>query len=231
MINTMTRMPQETQLRDQNQYRIIPSVFPTVNFFEDIVDASEMEMLWEIEGLTNERLRQETGDIFLVPPEDRVGGHGASIVMASFTHIGRPSRFSDGSFGVYYASLSSETAIHETVYHRERFLSATKEPPCEITMRLYRGKVVKALHDIRSDSYKAFYHPLDYTLSQEYGREIRDTKSWGLIYNSVRHHGGTCLAIFRPPAISLPEVITHLRYVWNGNKIDEVFDVKSVLSF
>lgn len=225
----MTRMPQESHFQNQNQFRIIPSAFPTINFFEGLVDPSEMEVLWEIESLTNERLRQEVGDIFLVPPEDRVSGQGASVVMAAFTHIGKPSRFSDGSFGVYYASFSVETAIRETVYHRERFLNATQEPPCEITMRLYRGKILKSLHDVRGSMFRKFHHPQDYAPSQIYGRKLRDLKSWGLLYNSVRHKGGTCLAIFRPPAISLPEILTHLRYVWNGKKIAEVFDARSLL--
>lgn len=225
----MTRMPQEINFQDQNQFRIIPSVFPTINFFEGLVDPSEMEVLWEIESLTNERLRQEVGDIFLVPSQDRVSGYGSSVVMAAFTHIGKPSRFSDGSFGVYYASLSVETAIRETVYHRERFLNATKEPPCEVTMRLYRGKVLKPLHDVRGDNFRKFHHPESYTLSQMYGRQLRDFKSWGLVYNSVRHKSGTCLAIFRPPAVSLPEMLTHLRYVWNGKKIADVLDARTLL--
>ncbi len=54
----------QTHLQGQQQFRIIPSVFPPINFFEDLVDPSEMEILWEIENMTNERLRQEVGDIF-----------------------------------------------------------------------------------------------------------------------------------------------------------------------
>src|SRR5690349_11222276 len=102
----MLKQPQPVLLEDRIQIRIIPSVYPSINFFEDLVDASEMETLWEIESLTNERIRQEVGDLFLVPPEDRVSGPGSSVVMAAFTHIGKPSRFTDGSYGVYYASLS-----------------------------------------------------------------------------------------------------------------------------
>ena len=55
------------------------------------------DSLVELEMLTNPRVRQEVGEISLVPPEERVSGAGASWVMAPFTHIGWPSRFSDGS--------------------------------------------------------------------------------------------------------------------------------------
>lgn len=216
-------------LSDHNQFRIIPSVLPTINFFEGLVDPDDMEIIFEIESLTNDRLRQEVGDIFLVPRTDRVSGYGSSVVMAAFTHIGKPTRFSDGSYGVYYASFSVETAIRETSYHRARFLNATKEPPCELTMRLYRGKILKPLYDIRDEAYMQYHQADDYNPSQIYGRQMRDSHAYGLIYNSVRHTGGTCLAIFRPPAISLPEMLTHLRYVWNGEQITDVFDVRELL--
>ena len=46
--------------------------------------------------------------------------------MAAFTHLNpEGSRFSDGSWGVFYAAHSVATAVEETVYHRERFLAAT----------------------------------------------------------------------------------------------------------
>lgn len=221
--------PELIDLQDQKQFRIIPSVFPPINFFEDLVDSSEMEALWEIESMTNERLRQEIGDIFLVPATDRVGGAGSSVVMAAFTHIGRASRFTDGSFGVYYAGFSQETAIRETVYHREQFLLATNEDPCEITMRLYEGTVAKPLHNVRFPAFDFLHQPQNYSPSQTFGKELKLKNAWGLIYNSVRHTGGQCIAIFRPPAISIPKPVSHFRYVWNGEKIVDVLNIKSVL--
>jgi hypothetical protein len=219
------------KLIQSKHYRIIPSVYPTINFFEDLVDSQEMEILWEIESLTNERLRQETGDIFLVPMEDRVSGPGSSVVMAAFTHIGKPSRFSDGTYGIYYASLTQETAIHETVYHRERFFSATKENPCEITMRMYEAKILKPLHDVRVKKYQRYHHPDEYADSQKFGKKLRAIQSWGLIYNSVRDVSGQCIALLRPPATSMPIQKTHLRYVWDGNKIVDVLEAKSVIAY
>jgi hypothetical protein len=222
-------VPQEIKLENQIQFRIIPSVYPPINFFEDLVDASEMETLWEIEKLTNDRLLQEVGNIFLVKPEDRVSGLGASVVMAAFTHIHYPSRFTDGSFGIYYASLSRETAIRETVYHRELFLQATQEEALELTMRVYAGKVLKPLHDIRGKDYKHLHHPTHYSESQNFGYELRNINAWGLIYNSVRHPGGCCIAALRPPAISIPIQAAHLKYIWNGKKIIDVLEANSIL--
>lgn len=221
-------VPQKIAL-DKKHVRIIPSIFPPINFFEDLVDPKEMEILWEIESLTNERIRQEIGDLFLVPIEDRMSGPGSSIVMAAFTHIGRPSRFTDGSYGVYYAGLSKKTAIKETVFHRERFLLATHEEACEITMRLYEGKIIKPLHDIRNPTFNSFHDPNDYAPSQLFGQTLRETQSWGLVYNSVRDQNGECIAIFRPPAISDLLQISHLRYIWNGKKITDILDTQRII--
>lgn len=227
----MQHQPITVHLTGQKQYRIIPSTYPPINFFEDLVDPAEMETLWEIEGLTNERLRQEIGDLFLVPPEDRISGPGSSVIMAAFTHVGKASRFTDGSYGIYYASLSLETAIRETVYHRELFLKATEEEACELTMRLYEGKIIKPLHDLRDPVFKRFHDPQHYHEAQQFGKTLRETRAWGLIYRSVRHLAGECIAAFRPPAISVPRPLSHLKYVWNGKKITEVFDAKSILKF
>ena len=220
-----------TDLYGQRQFRIIPSVFPPINFFEDLVDPEEMEMLWEIESLTNERLRHEAGDIQLVAPEDRICGPGSSIVMAAFTHIHYSSRFSNGEFGIYYAALARETAIRETVYHRERFLQATHEPPGEIAMRVYEGQILKPLQDLRSVEFKHYHHPDDYTLPQRLGKELKAAQSWGVIYNSVRHTEGFCIAALRPPAVSIPLSAAHLRYVWNGMNITAVLEITAAHIF
>jgi hypothetical protein len=229
--NSMPDLPNLFNKPRQKQFRIISSIYPPIHFFEDLVDPSEIEILWKIEGLTNERLRQDVGELFLVSYEDRVAGPGSSVVMAAFTHLSKPTRFSDGSYGVYHAGLSKETAIRETVYHRENFLKNTNEPPLELSMALYEGKTVKPLHDIRDKKYELLHHPDSYQNSQVFGKKIKAQKSWGLIYNSVRHSSGFCIAVFRPPAISIPKQISHLKYIWDGNKITEVLDTQTILKF
>ena len=59
------------------------------------------------------------GNLDLVPTARRVAGPGATYLMAPFTHVSanRPSRFSDGSFGVLYAGSSFEVALFETVHY------------------------------------------------------------------------------------------------------------------
>lgn len=221
--------PRSIRLRWQKIFRIIPSKHPPINFFERIVAPEHMEAAWYLEGLTNDRLRDETGDITLVAEQDRVSGAGASIVMAAFTHVGYQSRFSDGSFGVYYAADSLETAVRETAYHRARFLAATNEAPGEIDMRAYVGKPKEPFKDIRGAAFKPLHNPNDYSKSQAFGKLRRDKGDCGLVYRSVRHAGGECIAAFKPKAVSVPVAGPALAYVWDGERITRVYEKSAVL--
>lgn len=220
--------PPLATLDSDRQYRIVPAHFPPIDLFEAILDPAELALAFEIESLTNDRLREQAGDIRFVAPRDRVSGPGSSPVMAAFTHTGNPSRFSDGRYGVYYAARSITTAIAETRYHRQRFLQLTAEPSCEITMRTYVGRVLKPLHDVRGPAYSELHHPDDYRPSQRFGARMRARHSWGLLYRSVRDRGGECIAALRPPAVSIPHQGPHLRYVWDGRmqRITDVLEVR-----
>jgi len=81
--------------------RIVPSRFPPIQLFERVADPDDLEAVFELESLTNSRLRDEVGDIRLVPPEDRISGPGTAVIMAAFTHLNPDgSRFTDGTYGV-----------------------------------------------------------------------------------------------------------------------------------
>ena len=108
--------PPIARIRWQPCYRIIPSRFPPIQLFERVADPQDLEAVFALEALTNPRLRDEVGDIRLVPPDERISGPGSSIVMAAFTYLNpQASRFSDGSYGVFYAGRELETAIAETL--------------------------------------------------------------------------------------------------------------------
>ncbi|MDH3638948.1 MAG: RES family NAD+ phosphorylase, partial [Gammaproteobacteria bacterium] len=93
-------------VRWRRHYRLVASQHPPISLFEDYIDPNLMEAAFFVESRTNPRLRNEAGDITLVPKSEVVLGPGASPVMAAFTHIGHESRFNDGSFGIYYAADS-----------------------------------------------------------------------------------------------------------------------------
>jgi len=204
-------------------YRVIPSHFPPIGLFEAIYDSNEeMELAFEIEAMTNPRLLEDAGNIALVHPDDRIFGPGATPVMASFTHIGFGSRFATEHFGAYYAADSLEAAVAETVFHKERYLRNAKEDPVELTMRCYTGSVCQELHDIRSSAFD-WLHQQDpatsYAVTQSFAAQMREKGSNGLLYNSVRHPDGQCIAAFKPNAVSPVAQGAHLKYVWDGERI------------
>jgi hypothetical protein len=212
-------------------WRIIPSRFPPIQLFERVADPADLEAVFEIEALTNPRLRDEVGEIRLVPPEDRISGPGSSIVMAAFTHLNpQGSRFSDGSFGVYYAARELETAIAETSHHRARFLRATAEGRMEIDMRVYLADLDGDLHDLRGRgaAHPGVYDPEDYGASQALARRLRREGSNGVAYDSVRHAGGACVGVFRPPLLSNARQERHLCYVWDGHGIATVYEKRDL---
>ena len=223
--------PPETAVNWPEVFRVVPSQFPPINVFESIYDsADEMETAFAIEAMTNQRLRHEAGHVQLVPREDWIWGPGASVIMACFTHTGRASRFSQGDYGVYYGGESLATAVAETRYHRERFLAATNEEDIEITMRVYVNRVRQPLRDLRSSRFSRLLDPDDYSRSQPFGAKWRARAAWGLVFASVRRPEGECVAVFRPPALTLPVPSAHLRYLWSRSerRIVSVFRIDTV---
>ena len=219
----MTTLPPKRRIRWAKSYRVVNVRFPPIDVFERIADPSDWESLIELETLTNPRVRQEAGEISLVPIEERVSGSGASWVMAPFTHIGWPSRFSDGTWGVYYCARSLLTAVREKAHHVGLFLAATREPlGTSMELRALVAKIDARFHDLRGGFPEA-HDPDDYSVAQLLARELREAGSNGVVYRSVRHAGGACLGAFRPKAVHLPISGPNLRFHFDGSRVDRWF--------
>lgn len=204
-----------------SSYRFVASHFPPIQLFENLLEPNELEAAYALEALTNDRLRDEAGDISLVAREDRVTGPGTTAIMAAFTHIGIPSRFTAGSYGVYYAGLDKETAMKESVYSRARFLSTTDERPQILAMRCYHCRVDAELLDVTG--LQQVHNPADYSASQALAARARRDNEPGLLYRSVRHEGGKCVALFKPNALLPPaEQAGHYHFHWDGREIAHV---------
>ncbi|MFI4987174.1 MAG: RES family NAD+ phosphorylase [Alphaproteobacteria bacterium] len=208
-------------------HRIIRSVYPPIHLFEDIADPADWELVISGETKTNPRVRDEIGDISLVPPNRRVSGAGASWVMAPFAYVSkaRPTRFSDGAYGVYYAGDRFDVALRETIHHFERFLRATSEPVTAEDFRVLVGSITGKFHDIRGNKrFKSCLDPDDYAQSQSLGRLLRDRHgSNGIVYSSVRCREGEAVAAFWPDVVGIPTQTQHLQYHWNGTRVDKYF--------
>ncbi|MDC8784543.1 RES family NAD+ phosphorylase [Roseateles koreensis] len=217
----MIDLPQETVLPVGKVYRLVPSRYPPIGIFDAVANPDELAAQFALQSLTNPRIRDEVGDIQLVAPFDRVVGHGCSPVMAAFCHLNAEgSRFSDGTWGVYYAAASLQCAVAEVSHHRARFMERTAEKAIDLDMRSYVTTVAKPLHDVRGPTWATIKHPEDYRPSQALACVLRSQGSWGLAYESIRSPGEECYAALRPPALHVPVVQgAHVTLRWDGSSL------------
>lgn len=211
-------------------YRLIASRYPTVGLYDDIADPADLEVVFAIEALTNPRLRNELGQLQLVPPEERISGAGSTPIMAAFTHLNpEGSRFSDGSYGVYYAAHDLDTAVAEVSHHRAVFLGRTAEAAIDIDLRLIVAPLEAKLHDLRKlrGGAGTVYDPLHYGAGQALGRRLREAGSWGVLYRSVRHPGGLCAGVFRPRALKPAREAAHIALHWDGSRITHWYEKRA----
>ena len=220
-------MPPQRRVRWQQACRIVPTRHPTINLFDRVADAEDFEALHALESLTNERVRDELGEIERVPRSERIFGPGSSPVMAAFTHVNvQGSRFSDGRYGVFYAARERATALAETRHHHARFLAATREKPMHLPMRLYQVAVDAKVHDLRQSGVvpAAVFDADDYSAARRVGATLRAAGSAGLVYRSVRHAAGQCVGLFRPGGASRCLHAAVLLYVWDGQRFSDVYE-------
>ncbi|TNC82874.1 MAG: RES domain-containing protein [Oleiphilus sp.] len=185
-----------------------------------------MEAIFALEALTNPRILDQIGDISLVPVSDRIVNvkHG-SYAMAPFTHLNpEGGRFSTFNFGAYYCARDIDTAIKETVYHRERVLGYTNEPAQSIDMRTLVSRFDAKLVDVTGADFAndPIYHATDYSHSQAFASRLKSDDEDGVVYLSVRHPSHICYALFRPRLVTDICQGDHFEYFWNGQAINNV---------
>lgn len=230
------KAPRRYRPRWQQQVRIIATRHPPIDLFESLdLGEDELRGVWALAELTNPRLQQQAGRLNRVRKGDLISGPNASIVMAAFTHIGFPSRFTDGSFGIYYAGRDQETAVRETVFHRELDARDAGLGPDVFQMRAYVGQVQKSCYDVRGREYDHLHDPdvNRYGTAQAFTKQLlgADPDAWGIVYRSVRHPGGDCLAALRPPCVSLPQTGPLLAYHWDGTRVTHVDELETLYRF
>jgi hypothetical protein len=209
--------------------RIIAERHPPIDLFERLSpDPAVWDGLIAAEEAVNPRVRDEVGEIHLVAPEERVGGPGASWVMAAFTHLNpRGSRFSDGSYGVYYAARELRTAIRETAHHFGRFAADGADGPRYESMRALVGRIDNRFADVATlpaALRTRLLAPDSYADSQPFGARLRAAGTNGVIYPSMRDPGGQCVGAFRPRAVGIPVQSKHLQFHWDGTRVARYFD-------
>lgn len=222
----MSETPPKADIDWPASHRIIRTIYPPVSLFEDIADPVDWDLIAQAEAKTNPRVRDEAGNLTLVPATRRVSGPSASLVMAAFTHASplRPSRFSDGRFGVWYGGDRFAVALAETAFHFERFMARTAEPAADAQYRELRVRIAGSLHDLRGEGFDDCLAPDDWTPGQALAASLKAAGSDGIVYRSVRWPAGQAAALFYPDLVKLPVIQAQtLQYHWDGKRMTRYF--------
>lgn len=205
-------------------YRLINSKFPPIALFDDVADARDFEVLYQLQAMTNPRLQNEIGRLELVAREEiPFGIPGCSYATAPFTHVNPDgSRFSDGSFGVLYLADRMDTAIAEVRHHQGRYWSNVQGLNYE--RFVFRGLNCSfndaGMRDVTQVALTdAIYAPDDYSHAQQLGREAKRDGCPGLSYNSVRAPGNRCWALMTPRPVTSVIQTAHYEMIWSGQII------------
>jgi hypothetical protein len=134
------------------------------------------------------------------------------------------SRFSDGSFGVWYGSESVETTVYESAYHWFRGLlsdSGFEHMAVIAERKVYWVACQAALLDFRevTEDQPDLLHSSDYTFCRSIGARIHREGHPGLLTKSVRRPAGENIAVFNPLVLSNPRHNCQLTYRLEGEQI------------
>ena len=188
-----------TAAAPQPSYRLIPSRFPPISAFDTVATAADLVAVMDLVGWTNDRIVEER--LRRLPqPEWVFARPNASIVMASFLHVA-PSgmRFNGSDLGAWYAAAAATTAIVEVAHHLRREAVATGAAELRRTYRTYAAAIGGRFSDLRgqASALPHLYDPTSYAASQPFGEAIRASGGHGILYDSIRHAGGTNVVAYR----------------------------------
>lgn len=214
--------PPVTHLRWVRACRMIPTRYPSVGLFDRVAAADDLDAVIALEAWTNDRVSAEFGLLHTIPKDEWVTGRPmASVVMAAFCHPAPGgARFSDARRGAWYAARTLATALAESIHHRSGELAEVGHFDTRMQLRLYHADFSAPFHDVRGGGrrFAHLYRPDSYEESQAFARDLLDAGSNGVVYRSVRHAAGECVACFRPPLVRNVKVAAHFEYRWEGRR-------------
>jgi hypothetical protein len=212
----MDRLFSRIALADTHEdlFRNVVSLFESQNLFDDLSSApDEWRLAQQVEADARPLPYRSHQPEIDRPFEDSVWYNAIRWPFRNW----QESRFSDGSFGVWYGSDRIYTTIYETMYHWYRGLvcdAGFEQEQVTIERRVFRVACNALLLDFRqaAEAWPAMLHPADYTFTQLVGARVKREGHPGILTLSVRHHGGLNYAIMNPHVLSRPRHHSYLRY-------------------
>ncbi|MEL6239213.1 MAG: RES family NAD+ phosphorylase [Pseudomonadota bacterium] len=186
-------------------------------------DEDELALLAEIEGATSSRLIAEERGTGGVASDELVHGvPNAKFINASFAYAKprEPNRFNPANRGAWYAALDVETSIAEVGFHLTQALADAGD----FNTVVEYGEMIASMSGVFVDLRESPDHPSlnpdkaeGYPAGNALAAQARGEGHNGIIYPSVRHEGGTCIAALWPNVVqSVVQGGMH-RLTWDGS--------------
>lgn len=207
-----------TRDSQRDWHRNIVSLRQSVDVFSGLVDdPGDVDVLVRHELATKPVVRQPA--IITRPFEDAdVYDPIVSAIEWPFEHPCR-TRFSSGTFGVWYGASSLETSVRETVHHFRSdtlasSVAAESKRPIIQERRVHLIRCNALLVDLRALTRKEprLLHPDDYSACQLLGAELKNAGMPGVLTYSVRHAKSEIVAVFTPAVLADPRTVCYLTY-------------------
>jgi hypothetical protein len=211
-------LPRVTLVRRHDTHRLVPSRHGD-SVLADIAAPGDLDAVFALDAATNDRLLAHAQRLAGIGLDELVFGvPHAPVVNAAFCHphpLG--ARFNGPDRGAWYAAFDLDTSKAEVGFHKAVQLAEVGRFEDSVTYDDYLADFSASFHDVRrSRTFRDCLDPASYVFSQELAETLLEAGSLGIVYPSVRHAGGTCLACFRPALVGNVRRGKTWRFTWRG---------------
>lgn len=229
----MKPLPPTTLLRHHDAHRLVPSRHRPrgESVLVDIADDdAHLQAIFALDAATNDRLIAGQDLLPGIGPEELIFAVPlAAVVNAAFCHphpLG--ARFSGPYRGAWYAGLELATSQAEVAFHKSVELAEIGRFEDSVTYDDYLCDFTAEFHDLRKKAraFRSALNPDSYLESQLLAERLLEAGSLGVVYPSVRRHGGTCIACFRPALVGNVRRSRTYRFTWSGTSEPTISVVK-----
>lgn len=199
---------------------------------DDLVPPEMMDALIEIEGATSGRLNgQWRGTGGIDQNEFVYGVQHAAFINASFCYAKprNPNRFNGPDRGAWYAAMHVDTCLAEVKFHLTQELVNVGEFSTRVDYaEMFASFAGDALDFTSAPHVHDCLHP-DPAVGYPAGNAVADAaRASGInliLYPSVRHDGGVCLAALSPHTVQSVAQGDVWAMQWSGSPEPEIFKV------
>lgn len=213
-------LPPTSSVRRSGTHRLIPSRYSDESVLAQVADDdAHLKDIFDLDNATNDRLLGENERLPGIGVRELIFGvPNYRVVNASFTHA-HPlgSRFNGPDRGAWYTAFELATAQAEVAFHKTVHLAEIGRFEDEVTFDDYLSDFSGSFHDLReAPDFAPCLDPDSYVSSQGLAERLLDAGSPGIVYPSVRRHGGTCLVSFRPALVTNVRKAKTYQFCWEG---------------